>query len=166
MGSEVSLQHQDAGSVPGLAQWVKGSRVAAVAVKVATSAWTSSLAQEFHILVFFLCCFGFFRAAPVAYGGSQARDRIRAIAASLHHSHSNEGSEPHLRPTPRSWQCQILSPWSEARDRTHVLMDASRVQKPLSQDRNSRNSTFWSGPLLLSHDENCPPKNLSEKIKL
>ena len=29
MGSAVSLQCQDAGSIPGLAQWVKGSGIAA-----------------------------------------------------------------------------------------------------------------------------------------
>ena len=37
-----------------------------------------------------------FRAAPAAYGGSQARGRVGAIAAGLHHSHSNAGSELHL----------------------------------------------------------------------
>jgi len=36
----------------------------------------------------------------VAYGGSQARGLIRAVAAGLRHSHSNAGSEPCLRPTP------------------------------------------------------------------
>ena len=39
------------------------------------------------------------RAAPSAYGGSQARCIIQVTAASLHHSHSNAGSEPHLQPT-------------------------------------------------------------------
>ena len=34
----------------------------------------------------------FFRAAPVAYGSSQARGQIGAAAASLYHSHSNAGS--------------------------------------------------------------------------
>ena len=50
---------------------------------------------------FVLFCFVFclFRAAPVAYGGSQARGPIRATAASLHHSHNNARSEPHLLPT-------------------------------------------------------------------
>ena len=43
----------------------------------------------------------FFRAAPVAYGGSQTRGRIGAIAASLRHSHSNGRSEPHLQLTPQ-----------------------------------------------------------------
>ena len=44
--------------------------------------------------------FSFLGATPAAYGGSQARGRIRATAAGLHHSHSNTGSEPHLQPTP------------------------------------------------------------------
>ena len=34
-----------------------------------------------------------FRAAPMAYGGSQARGQIGAVAAGLHHSDSNAGSE-------------------------------------------------------------------------
>ena len=40
--------------------------------------------------------FFFFRAKPAAYGSSQAKGPIRAAAASLHHSHSNRESEPHL----------------------------------------------------------------------
>ena len=43
----------------------------------------------------------FFRAAPAAYGDSQARGLIRATAAGLHHSHSNARSKPCLRPTPQ-----------------------------------------------------------------
>ena len=34
-------------------------------------------------------------AAPATYGGSQARGRIRAVAASLRHSHSSAGSLAH-----------------------------------------------------------------------
>ena len=49
---------------------------------------------------FFVCVFCLFRATPAADGGSQARGQIRATAANLHHSHSNLGSEPHLRLTP------------------------------------------------------------------
>ena len=48
-------------------------------------------------LVFFF--FLLFRAAPVAYGGSQARDLIGAVATSLCQRHSNAGSEPRLQPT-------------------------------------------------------------------
>ena len=54
--------------------------------------------------LFFVFCFGLFaisRAAPSAYGGFQARGQIGAIATGLHHSHSNAGSEPRLRPTPQ-----------------------------------------------------------------
>ena len=39
--------------------------------------------------------------APAAYGVSQARGQIGALAASLHHSHSNAGSEWCLQPIPQ-----------------------------------------------------------------
>ena len=62
----------------------------------------------FHVLLYFifyfLTFFGLFdfpRATPVAYGGSQARGRIGAVAAGLHHSHSIAKSELHLGPTPQ-----------------------------------------------------------------
>ena len=38
-------------------------------------------------------------AAPAAYGDSQAREQIGAVAASL--CHSNVGSELRLQPTPQ-----------------------------------------------------------------
>ena len=38
-------------------------------------------------------------AASAAYGGSQARGLVEALASGLCHSHSNTGSEPRLRPT-------------------------------------------------------------------
>ena len=43
----------------------------------------------------------FFRAAPVAYGSSQARSRIRAVDAGLHHSQSTTRFKPGLRPMPQ-----------------------------------------------------------------
>ena len=49
----------------------------------------------------YLCFFAFSRAAPAAYGGSQARGPIEAVAGSLLQSHSNVGYEPRLRPTPQ-----------------------------------------------------------------
>ena len=63
--------------------------------------------SERHLFGLFVCFsffqsfFFFFRAAPVAYGGSQTRGRIGATAAGLHHSHSNTGSEQSLQPTPQ-----------------------------------------------------------------
>ena len=65
------------------------------------------------IYLFIYLVFCLFRAAPMAYGGSQARGLIGAVPASLHHS---------------SQQCWILKPLSEARDRNRVLMDASRIR--------------------------------------
>ena len=47
------------------------------------------------ILFYFIL---FFRAAPVAYGGSQYKVRIGATAAGRHHSHSNTRFEPYLQP--------------------------------------------------------------------
>ena len=44
--------------------------------------------------------FSLFKDAPMAYGGSQAKGLIGAVAAGLHHSHSNARSEPNLWPTP------------------------------------------------------------------
>ena len=38
---------------------------------------------------------------PAAYGSSQALGTIGATDASLHHSHSNWGSEPCLQTTPQ-----------------------------------------------------------------
>ena len=55
----------------------------------------------FYYLFIYFCLFAFSRAAPAAYGGSQARGQIGAVATGLCQSHSNAGSEPHLRPTPQ-----------------------------------------------------------------
>ena len=51
--------------------------------------------QGFFVICLFICLFAF-RAAPMTYGGSQARGRIEVVAADLCHSHSNTGSIPHL----------------------------------------------------------------------
>ena len=54
-------------------------------------------------LSFSFSFFGFilFWAAPAAYGGSQAKGRIRAVDDSLRQSHSNARSEPPLQATPQ-----------------------------------------------------------------
>ena len=38
-------------------------------------------------------------AAPLAYGGSQARGQIGAVATGLRYNHSNARTEPSLQPT-------------------------------------------------------------------
>ena len=57
----------------------------------------SIVIKVFHLddTCFVLFCFCIFRAAPVAYGDSQARGLIQAVAARLRHSHSNAGSKPY-----------------------------------------------------------------------
>ena len=71
---------------------------------------------------FLSCLFAFSRAAPMAYGISQAKGLIGAVAAGLRQSHSNMGSEPRLQ------QHQILNPLSKARDRTLNLMIPSQIR--------------------------------------
>ena len=55
------------------------------------------------VIFLFNTPFFFFRnmKVPVAYGGSQTRGRIQAVAAGLHHSHRNTGSKLHLRTIPQ-----------------------------------------------------------------
>ena len=56
------------------------------------------------LFLFIHLFFGLFAiswAAPAAYGGSQARGPIGAVATGLRQSHSNVGSEQRLQPTPQ-----------------------------------------------------------------
>ena len=57
-----------------------------------------SASNNTNAFFFFLLLF---RAAPEAYGGSQARGRNGVRAAGLCHSHSNMGSKLCLQPTPQ-----------------------------------------------------------------
>ena len=53
--------------------------------------------------ILFICflSFCYFLGCSTAYGVSQARGRIGAVATGLRQSHSSVGSEPHLQPTPQ-----------------------------------------------------------------
>ena len=61
---------------------------------------SSELEGVFFCFLFLFFVFCLFKAAPMAYRGSQAKGQIGAVATSLCHGHSNVGSEPHLQPTP------------------------------------------------------------------
>ena len=52
----------------------------------------------FYLFLFFIFCL--YRATLTAYGSSQAKGQIWAIAAGLRHSHSTTRSEPCLWPIP------------------------------------------------------------------
>ena len=71
--------------------------------------------------------FWLFRATPAAYGGSQARGWIGATVASLCHRPATPDLSHVCYLHHSSWQCQILNPLNEARDRTCVLMDVSQI---------------------------------------
>ena len=64
------------------------------------SPFRNSWVLNFRVL-FYFSLFVFLGSHVEAYGGSQARGRIGAVGARLHHSHSNTGSEPHLQSTPQ-----------------------------------------------------------------
>jgi len=55
----------------------------------------------YFFVLFCFCLCAFSRAASAAYGDSQARGPIEAVATGLCQSHSNAGSEPSLQPTPQ-----------------------------------------------------------------
>ena len=57
--------------------------------------------KSLHALFIYLFILLFLWAAPAAYGGSQARGQIGAVAAGIRQSHSNAGYEPRLQPTPQ-----------------------------------------------------------------
>ena len=82
----------------------------------------------FWFFGFFFFGFCLFRAAPEAYGGSQARDRIEPqrlaypIATVMPQDPSHVCDLHHS-----SRQCQIFNPFSKARDQTQVLMDTGQV---------------------------------------
>ena len=68
--------------------------------------WFFSIFSHILMASSFLGClyiflYFFLKAAPVAYGNSQARGLIGAVPAGHDHSHSNVGSKPHLQPTPQ-----------------------------------------------------------------
>ena len=101
----------------------------------------------------YLIPYFFFFFLPMAYRSSQARGWIGAAAAGLcpatvmwdpshiwdlHHS---------LR------QCRILNPLSKARDWTRILIDTSRILKPLSHNGNSLKIILNKCLLILS--ESC-----------
>ena len=72
--------------------------------------WLFFIVKSIGTDIYIFCLF--FSLTPVAYGGSQARGRIRAVSAGLHHS---------------SQQRWILNPLSEARDWTCIPRYASQI---------------------------------------
>ena len=74
----------------------------------------------FYFIIIFLSVFS--RAAPVAYGGSQARGLIGAVAASV------PTATRDLNHVCSSQQHQILNPLRKAMDQTRHLMIPSQIR--------------------------------------
>ena len=75
--------------------------------------WTPGCSSKpllFFFFFFVFLSFCLFRAAHVAYGGSQARSPIRATGAGLHQSHGKQD---------RSHFCDLHHSHSNARSLTH-----------------------------------------------
>ena len=61
--------------------------------------------------------------------GSQARGRIKAVAAGLHHSHSNAGPRPRLRATPQLTATPDPSPMERGQEiEPTSFMDTSQIR--------------------------------------
>ena len=95
----------------------------------------------FYLLIIFL--FLFSRATPAPHGRSHARGWIRAYTtATATWDPSHVFNLYH-----RSWQHWIPDPLSEARDRTHILMDTSWI---------CFHCTTTGTPTLLNFEDHCP----------
>ena len=81
----------------------------------------------FFFFFFFFCPFAISWAAPTAYGGSQARGPIRAVATGLRQSHSSVDPSCVCDLHHSSQQHWILNPLSKARNQTCILMDTRQI---------------------------------------
>ena len=98
------------------------------------SSWLAEAVSSqclFFLFIYLFLSFFFSRAASEAYGGSQARGPIGAVAAYTR-SHRSTRSKLHLPPPHSSQQRRIFNPLIEAKDRTCVLMDAEPAEELLS----------------------------------
>ena len=88
--------------------------------------WVLESISFFSFLSFFLS-FCFSRAAPAAYGDSQARGLIGAIAAGLSRATATQDPSRVCDLHHSSWQPWIPNPLSKARDQIRTLMVPSQI---------------------------------------
>ena len=83
-----------------------------------------SLREDYVVFCLFVL---FFRAIPMAYGSSQAGGQIETqlLAYTTATAMQDLSCVCHIHHS--SWQRQISDPLSEARDRTHILMDTNHI---------------------------------------
>ena len=112
----------DNGRQEKLSTWIRGDD----SLHLPTHPFSNPEPTMVIAFIYFLY-FLLFMVTAAAYGSSQARGRIGAIAAGLHHSCSNADLSHVCDLHSSSWQHQILNPLSKAGDQTCILMDPSRV---------------------------------------
>ena len=78
--------------------------------------------------MYFIFIFLLFRAAPTAYGSSQARGQIAATAAGLCQSHGNAVLSHVFNLHRSSREVWILNPLSKARNWTHNIMLPNQIR--------------------------------------
>ena len=88
----------------------------------------------FCAFCFFVFLFFLFRAAPEAYGSSQAKGQIRAVAAAYTAATATPDLNHVCNLRHGSQQRWILNPLSKARDRTCTLMGSSWALTLLSHN--------------------------------
>ena len=106
--------------------------------------------------LFFFFFFSFPFIGPHPYRGSQARGPIRAVAASLHHSHSNASSEPRLWPTPKGERvtgkqlgggsCFLGWPGKTSLIRWHLSRDLNQVRDRWGKGMLCKGTSKCEGP--------------------
>ena len=84
--------------------------------------------QDLLVNLFFFFFLLFLWAAPAAYGGSQARGLIGAVATSLARATATQDPSRVCDLHNSSQQRRILNPLSKGRDRTRNLMVPSRIR--------------------------------------
>ena len=83
-------------------EWESGEGITfTFSVTMFSAVWILFTYLFLFLFYLFFCLFSFSWAATAAYGSSQARGGIGAVAAGLRQSHSNMGSKPRLQPTPQ-----------------------------------------------------------------
>ena len=92
-----------------------------------------------HFLPYCLPWFVYFLFRDIPVDMEVPRLRVESVLQLPAYVTATATSEPSSLCDPHcsSWQHRILNPLSEARDRTHSLMDTSQVLNPLSHNWNS-----------------------------
>ena len=105
-----------------------------VQVSFSSSIYYLCICVYIHTYTYMYLSISLFRATPTAHGSSPARGWTKAVAAGLHHSHSNEGSKTRLWPIP---QLTAMPDPERGRGSNPCPHGHWLGSLPLSQDGNS-----------------------------